>query len=141
MLPAISVIYDSITKKPKNQKEKQVIQFEHLRNNNKENYTANYKDNVWLQGTRHRDDEDMLLYEVTNVYVFKSTGLVMKDGSLFTKEEYDPTHVRDLVILLIGIPRSERSSYNAIMLLIVGDMSRTRQLVTQRGELIEFQGD
>ena len=26
-----------------------------------------------LQGTRHRDDEDMLVYEVTNVYVLRST--------------------------------------------------------------------
>jgi len=81
------VIYDSIIKKPRKQREKEAIQFELLRNNDKENYTANYKDGVWLQGTKHRDDEDMLVYEVTNVYTFRSTGnivgsraLVMKDG-------------------------------------------------------------
>jgi hypothetical protein len=83
-----------------------VKQFEHLRSTDKENYSTNVQDYMWLVKTRHRDDEDMLVYETTNVYVLRSTGdivgsraLVMKDGSLFTKEEYDPIHVRDLVIL------------------------------------------
>jgi len=51
---------------------------------------------MWLVKSRHQDNEDMLLYEVTSVYVLRSTGdiagsraLVMKDGSLFTKEEYN----------------------------------------------------
>jgi len=64
------------------------------------------QDYMWLVKTRHRDDEDMLVYEVTNVYVLRSTGdivgnraLVMKVGSLFIKEEYDPINVHDLVIL------------------------------------------
>jgi len=100
------VIYDSITRAPKKQRDKKVKKFDHLRSHDKENYLTNMQDYMWLVKTRHRDDEDMLVYEVTNVYVLRSTGdivgsrsLVMKDGSLFTKEEYDPIHVRDLVIL------------------------------------------
>jgi len=110
------VIYDSITRAPKKQRDKKVKQFDHLRSNDKENYSTNMQDYMWLVKTRHREDEDMLVYEVTNVYVLRSAGdivgsraIVMKDGSLFTKEERG------------------RSSYIAIVLLSVGKMSRTRQ--------------
>ena len=47
---AIPVIYDSIIEKPRKQREKEAIQFEHLKNNDKEIYSANYKDYVWLTG-------------------------------------------------------------------------------------------
>ena len=113
---AIPVIYDSITRAPKKQRDKKVKQFDHLRSNDKENYSTNMQDYMWLVKTRHREDEDMLVYEVTNVYVLRSAGdivgsraIVMKDGSLFTKEERG------------------RSSYIAIVLLSVGKMSQTRQ--------------
>jgi len=101
----VPVIYDTITRKKKKPEEKNARRFEHL-NNEKENFTGNPQDYMWLIKTRHRDVEDMLVYEVTKVYVLQNTGdivgdraLVMKDGSLFTKDEYDPIHVRDLVIL------------------------------------------
>ena len=64
------------------------------------------KDYAYLIGTTHRDDEDMQLYTVNNVYVHKQTGfivgtrsLILKDGSMYRKPEPDPIHVKDLVIL------------------------------------------
>ena len=99
------VIYDTVTRKKTTPREKTARRFGHLQTD-KENFTGNPQDYMWLIKTRHRDDEDMLVYEVTSVYVLRNTGdivgnraLVMKDGTLFSKDEYDPIHVRDLVIL------------------------------------------
>ena len=44
---AIPVIYDSIIEKPRKQREKEAIRFEQLKNNDKEIYSANYKDYAW----------------------------------------------------------------------------------------------
>ena len=65
--------------------------------------TGEVKDFLYLIGTIHRDDEDFMIYKVMDVYVNKSTGfivgdraMVLKDGSLYDKTEYDPIHVKDL---------------------------------------------
>jgi len=101
----VPVIYDTITRKKTKSRAKSARRFEHLKNDT-ETFTGNPQDYMWLIKTRHRDDEDMLVYEVTSVFVRLNTGdivgdrePVMKDGSLFTKDDYEPIHVRNFVIL------------------------------------------
>jgi len=58
------------------------------------------------------------VYEVTSVCVLRNTGdifgnraLVMKNGSLYTKDEYDPIYVHDLVILSNSYTKEREKSY------------------------------
>ena len=63
-------------------------------------------DYLYLVGSTHRDDDDMLLYKTTRVYIHKGTNeivgdraLVLKDGSTFHKDESDPIRIKDIAIL------------------------------------------
>jgi len=50
------------------------VKFDHLRDESKNDIvTGDMKDYEYLIGTIHRNDDDMLLYKVTKVYVFKKT--------------------------------------------------------------------
>jgi len=40
------------------------------------------KENKYLKGTIHRDNENMLLYMLNQVYVFRKTGDIMGDRVL-----------------------------------------------------------
>ena len=62
----VPVIYDTLTRKKKKPEEKNARRFEHI-NNEKEKFTGNPQDYMWLIKTRQRDDKDMLVYEVTSV--------------------------------------------------------------------------
>ena len=94
---------------------KRAIRFEHL-NTASDVQTGDVSEYRYLINTRHRDDEDMLVYQVTNVYVLSNTkdivgdrALVLRDGSLFRKPEYDPIHVRDLAILTARYAKERES--------------------------------
>ena len=84
-----------------------VIQFQHLQHNDLDNdVTANIEDFQYLVGTKHIDDDDMLVYKTVRVYIHKSTGfivgdrvLVLKDGQTSNSAQYDPVHIRDLALL------------------------------------------
>jgi len=84
-----------------------VITYEHLYDDKIiSSRLGDLEDYYYLKGTIHRDDDDMLLYKTTRVYVFKRTGdlvgdrtLILKDGSLFEDSKADPIHIRDIEIL------------------------------------------
>jgi len=67
----VPVIYDTITKKKTKPRDRTARKFDHLQND-KESFTGNPQDYMWLIKTRHSDDEDMLVYEVTSVYVLQT---------------------------------------------------------------------
>jgi len=65
------------------------------------------EDYYYLKGSIHRDDDDMLLYKITRVYVFKrtnkivgDTALILTDGSQFEDSTADPIHIRYSAILI-----------------------------------------
>jgi len=109
--------------------EKSIVKFDHLKEDLKNKViTGEVKDYEYLIGRIHRDDDDMLLYKVTKIYVFKKTGdivgdraLVLKDGSLFDYAEFDPVHVRDLEILTRRFEKERESTLKCNMACIVNN--------------------
>ena len=79
--------------------------------------TGSVADYQYLVGTTHRDDQDLLLYQVTKVYVQRSTNyivadrvLILKDGSTHTIPDHRPTHIRDIE-KLTKLYEDERNSF------------------------------
>jgi len=97
----------STTFNPKRRSKSRVVSFEHLDPGDRSaDRCGKLEDYAYLLGTIHRDDDDMLLYKVTKIYIHKATGfivgdrvLVLKDGSTYKTDEFDPIHVKDLAIL------------------------------------------
>ena len=105
--------------KPRNTRSKgRVIAFKHLATTQStEGQTESVSDYLYLVGTTHRDDDDMLLYKTTRVYIHKGTNeivgdraLVLKDGSTFHKVDFDPIRIKDLAILTNRY-KNERESH------------------------------
>ena len=74
-----------------------IVQFQHLQQNNSDNIpSGRVEDFQYLVGTKHRDDDDMLVYKIVRVYKHNSTGfivgdrvLVLKDGQVSNSAQYD----------------------------------------------------
>ena len=105
--------------KPRNTRSQgRVIAFKHLdETQSSERQTESVSDYLYLVGTTHRDDDDMLLYKTTRVYIHKGTNeivgdraLVLKDGSTFHKVDFDPIRIKDLAILTNRY-KNERESH------------------------------
>ena len=106
-LSAPNAVTNSIVKPRTKRDQGRVVALEHLATTSTtEGPTEKVSDYIYLVGTIHRDDDDKLLYKVTRVYIHKSTNeivgdrvLILKDGSIFRKTEYDPIRIKDLAIL------------------------------------------
>jgi len=74
-----------------------VVASEHLASTTTESQIELVSDYLYLVGTTHRDDDDMLLCKITKANIHKNTNeivgdrvLVLNDGSTFKRAEFDP---------------------------------------------------